>query len=329
MISMSSKVKKGFISLTLGLCLVLALASPVWAGLRVSGGKIEDSLAPGSETSYTMNVANTSPNPMDVAVEVKGYGASTASSYAILEPEEDTSPYSARELLTVAPQSFHLEPKESQDITVTATIPSNVGSGGRYAIIYIHTMPSPGGTVAVATAIAARVLLTIEGSELIKSGEVSQIELSKAESGQPLEIRVIVENDGNCHYKISAQGEIKDGADKVVAISSPVTPGFPIVPACSQEITVPFLDWETLPAGRYQVEIEVVSEDGTPIDAGTASFELSGTGELLEPPVETPPEELPTETEGYPGKMLIILGGLLIAGLIILIFFVIRRVRRG
>lgn len=318
---MTSKVKKGFISLVLGLCLVLALASPAWAGLRVSGGRIEDSLAPGSETSYTMNVANTSTDPMDVAVEVKGYGASTASSYAILEPEEDTSPYSARELLTVVPQSFHLEPKESQDITVTATIPSNVGSGGRYAIIYIHTVPSPGGTtVAVATAIAARVLLTIEGSELIKSGEISQIELSEAESGQPLEIRVIVENDGNSHYKISAQGEIKDGADKVVAISLPVTPGFPIIPACSQEITIPFLDldWETLPAGRYQVEIEVTSEDGTPIDTGTASFELSESGELL-------PEEAP---EGYPTrKMLIILGGLLIAGLII--FFVIRRIRRG
>lgn len=324
MISMTSKVKKGFISLALGLCLVLTLASPAWAGLRVSGGKIEDSLAPGSETSYTMNVANTSADPMDVAVEVKGYGASTASSYAILEPEEDTSPYSARELLTVVPQSFHLEPKESQDVTVTATIPSNVGSGGRYAIIYIHTVPSPGGTVAMATAIAARVLLTIEGSELINSGEISQIELSEAESGQPLEIRVIMENDGNCHYKISVQGEIKDGADKVVAISSPVTPGFPIIPACSQEITIPFLDldWETLPAGRYQVEIEVVSEDGTPIDTGTVSFELSEPGELLEPPVEAPPEELPTRK-----MMIAILGGVLIAGLII--FLVIRRVRRG
>ena len=169
--------KKGIISIVLAICLLLTLASPVLAGgLTVYGGKIETSVSPGNDYSYTMKVENTSDDPMDIGVEVKGYGISANRDFIALESEEDNSPYTARELLAVSPDNFHLEPGDSQVITVTAEIPPGIGDGGRYAIIFIHTAPK-GEIVATISAIAARVLLTIDGSELIHESEVISVNL--------------------------------------------------------------------------------------------------------------------------------------------------------
>jgi len=284
--------KQGLISLTLALCLLLSFSLPVFAGLRVAGAKIEATVASGSETTYKMNVADTSNAPMDIAIEVKGYG-DTHSQVNILDPEEDNSPYTARDFLSVSPNRFQLEPGESQDVTVTASIPDEIGDGGRYAIIYIRTIPPEGSSFATAVAVAAVVLLTIEGSNLIKSGEISQIQLGEADSGQHLEISAMLKNTGNYHYRISATGNIKNERGKVVATSLPQPSQFPLVPTYSRQIEIPFGAKESLPPGKYQVEIDVTTDDGTPVAQETGVFQL---GETWEPSSEGEPpsqEDLP------------------------------------
>jgi P pilus assembly chaperone PapD len=285
-----SKMKKGLTSLALALSLLLVLAPPAFAGLRVAGAKIEAIVAPGSQTAYEINVADTSDTPMEVAIEVKGYG-DAPSGVSILDPDEDNSPYSARGFLSVSPDTFHLEPGESRDVTVTAEIPADIGDGGRYAIIYIHTVAPEGSSFATAAAVAARVLLTIEGSELIESGDISQIQLGKSESGQPLGIMAMVKNTGNYHYTLSITGKITDEQGKVVANSSSLASPFPLIPGYSRQIDIPFEGKEALPPGQYQVEIEVKTDDDTIIAQETDTFQL---GALWLPPAE---EKLPSEGE--------------------------------
>jgi len=47
--------------------------------------------------------------PADFGVEVDGYGTSANQDFVMLSPANDTSPESAREMLTVTPTAFHLE----------------------------------------------------------------------------------------------------------------------------------------------------------------------------------------------------------------------------
>ena len=315
--AMSEITKKGLISLTLALCLLLVFALPVFAGLSVTNPKIEATVALGTETTYKMIVADTSDTPMDVAIEVKGYGDAPIG-IKVLDPEEDISPYTARHFLSVSPNKFHLEPGESQDVIVTARIPAGIDDGGRYAIIYIHTIPPEGSSFATVAAVAARVLLTIDGSELIQSGEINEIQLSKSESGQPREIMAIVQNTGNYHYKITAICEIKNEQGEVVATSLPLANQFPLLPTYSRQISIPIEAEDDLPMGEYQADIEVRTEDGTLIAQRTNAFLL---GEPGEPP---PQQELPSEN-GFNWTLI----GAICAGIVILVIVIhIARMRR-
>jgi len=278
------RLGRGVVALLLALTLILVLAQPALAGLKVVGAKIEAEVSPGSETTYNIQVVDNSDAPMDIAIEVKGYGLSPDGTLQVLEPEEDNSPYSAREFLTVSPVSFDLEPGESQDVTVTATIPSEVGNGGRYAVVFIHTVPAGGGSFAVVAAVAVPVLLTIKGSTLTKDSKVTEVRLGEVASEEPLEATVTVTNKGNHHYKPQVEAKIK-AQGKVVATCPPVVSSYSLIPGYSRQVKLDIVADEPLPAGTYEVEIEVRDEAGNVVANHTCALNL---GEVWQPPAQKP-----------------------------------------
>jgi P pilus assembly chaperone PapD len=250
--------KRYVIIIILAVLLLFVIVCPVLAGgLTVSGGKIDDLVSPANDYSYTMKVENNSDAPMDVGVQVKGYGMLGDSAFIALEPAEDNSPYTGRELLTVYPDSFRLEPSDSQIITIVVKIPSEIGDGGRYAIVFIHTVPPKDSMVATISAVAARVLLTIEGSKLIHRSELSTPDLKLDKS---LEALVILTNTGNHHYKPKVLGTIKKG-DKVLATAS-IDDGWPIIPGYSRQFKLSFVNTEMIPADEYEIDITVMDDSG-------------------------------------------------------------------
>jgi hypothetical protein len=260
------------IALFLGLCLALAFGQPALAGLRVSGAKIEAEVSPGSQTDYQMNVSNTSDTPMDITVEARGYGTSTTNSFIELKPEEDTSRYTARNFLTAFPSSFHLEPGKSQDVTVTAKIPEDVGAGGRYAIIVIQTGPIGKGVATIA-AVDTRVLLTIEGSKLTTVSEIAQPILGDIRSDGSLGALLTITDNGNYHYKPRIQGTLK--SDGKVVATALTEDDWPIIPSYSRQFQLNFIGRAPLPAGKYEVDIEVKDESGNLVTKGTFPLEVS------------------------------------------------------
>ena len=56
-------MKKAFLGIFLALGLVVALAAPVFAGVTVYNGKIEETVSPGQTYTYTMTVQNSAGPP--------------------------------------------------------------------------------------------------------------------------------------------------------------------------------------------------------------------------------------------------------------------------
>jgi hypothetical protein len=274
------KNKYWYLSFALALGLAAVLAVPTLAGgLTVFGGKVETSAQPGREYYYSMKVENTSDASSDVAVEIKGYGTESENPFVVLDSENDTSHHSARQYLAVAPSGFKLGSGESRDVVVSANIPAGTEAGGKYAIVYIHTVPKTG-SVATTAGMAARVLLTVDGSELSHTSQIVSIELS---SGTELLALVGLINDGNQHYKPHLRGTLSNGNG--ILASASIDDSWPVIPHYSRQIGLGFRPAEPLPAGEYNVDIEVLDESEMLVAHRTVSVKL---GTAYSPHAESP-----------------------------------------
>jgi hypothetical protein len=260
-------MKKAFLGIFLALSLVLALAAPVAAGVTVYNGKIEGTVSPGQTYTYTMTVQDSSDFPADFGVEVDGYGTSAGQDFVVLSPADDTSPESARGMLTVTPTAFHLEANATQDLTVTATIPPGTGAGGRYAIIFIHTIAASGQQVATVSAVAARVLLTVTGNTTDTTTQVTAVDPTTAANNNTAGVLVTVNDSGNYYVKPLVAATLMDGS-KIIASGS-VDTGWPIIPGYSRQYQVNFTGQGTIPAGKYQIAVDVKDGAGNLLTQGT------------------------------------------------------------
>lgn len=92
-----------------------------------------------------------------------GFGQAKDKGYISLDPTSDLNPYSGRSYITLSNTTIHLAPRASQDVKATIKLPQNVGSGGRYAIISVHTLAGKGEVIS--TAVNVPVFITISGTE--------------------------------------------------------------------------------------------------------------------------------------------------------------------
>lgn len=261
---------------------IVSLVSPffphfsAWAnpGLRVVGAKLAANVAPGEVLIHKMVVSiGPQDSAMDVLVDVKGFGQNLEGSYICLEASEDTSSYSARTFITLDKTSFHLEPGNSQEVTATIVIPNDVGAGGRYALIYIHSQPIGQGQVGIVSAVAIPIMLTISDTKLVKTGNITDLSIGDVITGQPIVISTTLKNTGNHHY-YKAQNEVlitDEKGNKVATISTPPS-DYAIIPTYSVQFNITFE--QKLSVGTYYVNSKVTLEDGTLLDERSTSFEV-------------------------------------------------------
>jgi len=270
-------VKKVTTGLLIALALILTLATPVSAGLSVAGAKIQESVSPGQVKTYTINVGDTTSDPMDVTVEVRGLGNYITGPIQALPAENDSSIYSARQFITASPASFHLEPGQSHDVTVTVNVPADVGDGGRYADIFIYTAPSGGGQIGVSLAVSAQVLLTINGSNLIKTGQILSVAVPQPQSEQLFATIATIKNTGNYHYKVTFNGTITNEQGQVMGTAWQTNSVYNLMPTFSQQVAIPLNISEELSPGTYYLTIEADTQDGILLDTRTTTFVLTGS----------------------------------------------------
>jgi hypothetical protein len=251
--------------------IVVSALFPVVAGLRMSGGLVVSDVEPGSDIEYKI-IMRLSENESATNLTVKLAGMGQGEDGAIYAEDEDTSPYSAVDFLEVSPASLYLEPDMPQEITLKGHIPEDVGEGGRYALVNARTPPMGEGNIGVALAFNAPILLTISGTELIETGNITEIELVEAETGY--EAQVSFENNGNHHYKVAVEAALFDEDGNEISSSSLPLSVSSSIPTYTLLFKLPFELDEDLEPGTYTVEVTVSHENGTVLDTKEANFEI-------------------------------------------------------
>jgi len=270
--------------LFMGIMIILVICTYPASAINVGGAKYMDTVKAGDTVIHMITVSTQATDPpMDIVVDVWGFGQTETMSYSSLSAADDTSPYSARKFITLDTGSFHLDPGDTKKITATITIPNDVGSGGRYAIISLHNAPSGSGTTAYVTAIAVPVMITIANSNLQQKGSITDVKAGEIVTGQPLRITTSLKNTGNVHYYDTKNTvTVSDSSGNVLGTVSTTPSVYAIIPTYIVNYVVT-LD-KALSPGTYRVKSEVSLGDGTVLDTKTATFDVKSN--YVAPPTE-------------------------------------------
>jgi hypothetical protein len=251
-------IKYAFVAL-----LLMSMFLPTSAGLEVSGAIFSGDASPGQELIHEMDVSiDKNATPLNVTAEVFGFAMNSRGSNIQLRPEEDNGSYSAREFLTVTPEKFQLEPGVPQKVLVKAMFPEDIGSGGRYALVVLTSVsPDTGKKVKIESAIQVPVLLVIAGSEMIQTGEITDLAAKKSDKGVTVDL--MFKNTGNYHYKPTANFELKTEDGEILATADPLESLNSILPTGSWLAKMELVPESELEKGNYTIEASVTKEDGT------------------------------------------------------------------
>jgi hypothetical protein len=273
-----SRTKGKFHAGTLGILIIifLLLCIASVSAISVSGTKYTGSILPGGTDTHTMTISiGSGEDPTDVNVEVYGFGQSMGQTYTPLDPANDVSPCSARSFITLDNTSVHLEPGVAQIVKAKISIPKNVGSGGLYALIYIHALPGKGKSFT--TAVLIPVMITIAGTTPTEAGSITNLSVGDVAIGQPITVITTFKNTGNYHYYHAINTvTVRDANENLVGNFSTQPSVYASIPGNTiQYIATP--DLQNLPVGTYTVDSKVLLESGTVLDEKTATFTVKTT----------------------------------------------------
>jgi hypothetical protein len=253
------------VTAALGTILLSTLLIPAVPALHVDGVMILMDVQPGKTYLSPMGVSIDGKDPAtDIAVDVMGFGQSGDGTYLGISPASDASPYSARSFVSVEAPAVHLDPGGSRSFNATIRVPEGVGSGGRYATIYIHPQASPAGGAGsgVVTAVLVPVMLTVAGTTLDETGTITDIRAGEPVEGQPVVILTTLKNTGNHHYYGAfVEVTVTDPTGKLVSAGSTKPSVWALIPGNGMTFRIPVT--AVLTPGSYTVKAEARRAEGT------------------------------------------------------------------
>lgn len=250
------------------------LLVPASSAFGLAGTIFKEQVSPGQELSHKITVSNEkNASLVNLTAEIYGFARNIKGIDIEVPIENDTGTFTARPFLSIEPESFSLGPGEARTLFLNGTVPEDIGSGGKYALVAIKTVPKASKGVSITTAIHAYVLLTIKDGDLIQTGNITALETSKDDNGA--KVNLIFENTGNVHYKPLVEAVLKDGAGKILA-QGEIKKGPPsyVLPKSSYLFEMTLLPEGGLSSGKYIVEGKVTMEDGTVLDSKETAFEI-------------------------------------------------------
>ncbi len=260
------------------LAFFILILIPAYSGIGVEGVIFEAEAAPGQHVEHEITVSlREDEAPIDLLVDIRDWGQTLDGSNQEID-DGAKSGYSAKGFLHASPASFHLEPGGSQKVLVEGDIQNDVGSGGRYSLISIHSL-IPGevggseGSVGVAVAINALVRLTISGTEISKMGGIEDMSIEDPTSREHQNISLVFNNTGNYHYKACAKATLRDSKGNLLASSSsPLSSN--IIPTAARLFSLFLTPDEKLLPGAYSINSTVEEEDGSMLASKEVEIEI-------------------------------------------------------
>jgi len=245
---------------TFGFCLLLAL-STAGSGLTFTNALLDKNVAPGEEIYHEITIAlSGNETAMSAVGGIYDYGMGLDGARIPLVDDKEMAPYSAVGFLRLTPENAMIEPGKPAKFVIEGRVPEDVGSGGRYALVEIHTPPQGAGQVRFALATIVPIRLTISGTELIETGEITDLNATAEE------VYLIFKNTGNHHFKASARADLRDEDGKIVSSAEAPLMDTPLVPTASYLFKMTFKGGTGLAPGRYTAVASVIHENGTVLD---------------------------------------------------------------
>jgi hypothetical protein len=268
------KRKNPMISIVLLISIfVFGAVLPV-SGLKVVGVILQGSGNPGDNLNFKMEVGlDKNDTAMNLTTDILDWKQELDG--ANQPVESYPSAYSAKDMLTVTPRNFHIEPNGTQELVVEARIPSDATPGGKYAMIGVHRTKDDDqakGSVRTEVAINTLILITVSEQSLQKVGEITSLTVDK-NSAEKIEGSLIFNNTGNVLFKIITEEILKDSSGGAlgnvsVESESSILPGaarlmkFSLQPAIKPE------------PGIYTLTTTARLEDGTLLAEKSIQMEI-------------------------------------------------------
>lgn len=274
--SIQCVVSLAFIVILIAAVIVLPVAS-----IKVEGARIALDVEPGMMYREPIVFSLDPSDPADsFALVVAGFGQSPFDgTYIGLDPGEDTSPWSARTFITLENTVISLEPDGRAATSATITVPAEARDGGMYALILVYQVASLSDQALPAPVAVIPVFLSLKGGNITESGEITALEITTRESGEPLQISTYFQNTGNHHfYEAVNTVTITDHGGVVVAHAQTSPFEKALVPG--QEVRFVVSIDEHLPDEEYVLTSRMETQDGTLLAEQQELFEGSeGTDE--------------------------------------------------
>ncbi len=260
-------------------------------------------LAPGE--SQTAKVSIRAGIPLELTLRSDGLGQEPGGGFVTLVQANDTSRYSARPFVDVAPTKIKLRANEAREVTIRIRIPKDVGEGSRYAVLDVQGRPIGGdGNVGIGMALGVSVIVTVKDTIQTRVGAIEGLALERTPLGSPLAVSGLLRNMGNSHFgaapnAVYAAGLLTNANAEAVADARVTFDGNSIVPTFARAIRLEFGDGTPLPNGRYRVALEAGLADGTLLDRYLLDFTIQAGGVLGETVI--PDRPLPPPAGGESG----------------------------
>ena len=294
--------------------------------LLVQPPLISVSAKPGSTTTTSLKVRAAA--DLNLTVRSQGLAQAVDGSFAAVGPDQDTSQYSARSMISFTPESLQIKAGESITINVNVAVPANVGNGTRYAILTITGLPvgpDASANVGFGVELGVSAIVQVADSKQTRQGQIQEISIGKSLPGESLPLAAAFRNTGNSHYgatpnELVSTATLQDAAGVTLAKASASGNQLSVVPTFSRTVSLPMTPSSPLVTGsKYHVEVGVGLEDGTILDRKALDFTWNG-GEAVS--ATAVPIPAPGGTPALSDPTLVILGvviGLLLVAVLLLL----------
>lgn len=253
--------------------LALFILVTLSAGFGVGGAIFVEDVSPGQKLTHEITVSNDENTTIqNMSAVIYGFARSLDGVNVEIPEENDTSSFTARPFLSVEPEVFDLLPGERKTLLLTGTVPEDAGPGGKYALVVVKTAPeAQSASISISTAIQVVVMLTVNGTDITRTGNISDLTASKNDDGN-VEADITFKNTGNIHYKPFVDAVLKSENGEILASDQPKQVDGSILPMGLRLCKVDLSPKTAIASGTYIVEATVTLEDGTVLDSKETTF---------------------------------------------------------
>ncbi|MBI5144383.1 MAG: hypothetical protein HZA30_04885 [Candidatus Omnitrophica bacterium] len=243
--------------------------------MNIDPARAEVVVKPGDEKTGVVTVLNyDEESPMHVKAYVQDlvYLPDGSNDFLPL----GSTPWSLGDFIKIGPTEFDIPPGRQEQVRYVISLPKDA-KGGRYGVIFFETATPPSDFKQVGATVNVRLgtilLVTAEGSEIIKAKLTGMSVNPRTEKDKPMEISWTVYNDSNILIRPFGTVKIIDDKKTEVATVDVNKEKAGILPKTNRKFSIQYEDKAKLPKGDYYVQL-VLDYGGEALLGAQSSFKI-------------------------------------------------------